>query len=121
MPVSAVRERLFMKCLLVLSLLAAAVLAPAAAAKTSTAATATRLTPGPHRITMTRYANAYCESADNPRAVNASGYYGKWQFDLTTWRRFAPSAWRSTRPDLAPERVQDRAALSVTYDAWPNC
>jgi hypothetical protein len=110
-----------MKRLLVLSLVAPAVLAPTAAAKTMTVATGTRLAPGSDGITTTRYANAYCESADNPRAVNASGYYGKWQFDLTTWRRFAPPAWRSTRPDLAPVWVQDRAALSVTYDAWPNC
>jgi hypothetical protein len=72
-------------------------------------------------LTQIRYANAFCESGGNPRAVNAWGYFGKWQFDWTTWKRFAPKAWRDTRPDQAPEWVQDEAALAVTYDAWPNC
>lgn len=53
--------------------------------------------------------------------MNGYGYYGKWQFDWTTWKRFAPRAWRNVRPDEAPEWIQDEAALAVTYDAWPNC
>ena len=29
---------------------------------------------------------AQCESSGNPRAVNPAGYYGLYQFSLTTWR-----------------------------------
>jgi hypothetical protein len=68
------------------------------------------------------YANSYCESGGNPRAVDPSGtYYGKWQFDQGTWDSFAPPGWRGVNPASAPEYVQDEAAMNVTYDAWPNC
>ena len=68
------------------------------------------------------YANAWCESGGNIHAIGYRGWYrGKWQFDLHTWRTFAPWAWRNTDPAWAPEWVQDKAALAVTYDAWPNC
>lgn len=73
-------------------------------------------------LTRIRYANAYCESGGDPHAVSPRGTYrGKWQFDLPTWRAFAPQRWRYVDPAWAPEWVQDRAALNVTYDAWPHC
>jgi len=75
-------------------------------------------------ITQIRYANAYCESGGNIHAQNVGptwGYYGKWQFSISTWKAYAPRAWRFVRPDLAPEWVQDKAAMNVPYDAWPNC
>jgi len=72
-------------------------------------------------VTQIRYANAWCESSGNIHAVSPYGYRGKWQFDWTTWRRFAPRGWKYADPAWAPEWVQDRAALAVTYDAWPNC
>ena len=74
------------------------------------------------RLTATRWANAYCESAGNPHAIGYRGWYrGKWQFDQRTWDTFAPRAYKGRDPAWAPEWVQDRAALNVTYDAWPNC
>jgi hypothetical protein len=73
-------------------------------------------------ITSIRYASAYCESSGNIHAIGWHGIYrGKWQFDIPTWRAFAPPAWKSADPAYAPEWVQDRAALAVTYDAWPRC
>lgn len=73
-------------------------------------------------ITSIRYANAYCESGGNIHAIGWHGIYrGKWQFDGPTWRAFAPAGWKSADPAYAPEWVQDRAALAVTYDAWPRC
>ena len=69
-----------------------------------------------------RYANAWCESRGNIHAIGYRGWYrGKWQFDTQTWHRFAPRVWRYRDPAWVPEWVQDRAALNVTYDAWPNC
>ena len=68
------------------------------------------------------YANPYCESQGNIHAISYRGLYrGKWQFDWSTWQRFAPRGWKLADPAWAPEWVQDRAALNVTYDAWPNC
>jgi len=68
------------------------------------------------------YANPYCESQGNIHAIGYRGWYrGKWQFDWSTWQRFAPRSWKYADPAWAPEWVQDRAALNVTYDAWPNC
>jgi hypothetical protein len=29
---------------------------------------------------------AQCESGGNPKAVNSAGYYGLYQFSLSTWR-----------------------------------
>src|SRR5262245_23770871 len=77
----------------------------------------------PYRgITQIRFANAWCESGGNIHAIGWHGLYrGKWQFDRSTWRSFAPRGWRYADPAWAPEWVQDRAALAVTYDAWPNC
>jgi transglycosylase-like protein len=73
-------------------------------------------------LTQIRYADAWCESAGNIHAVGYRGWYrGKWQFDWSTWQRFAPRGWKYTDPASAPEWVQDRAAVRVTYDAWPNC
>ena len=69
-----------------------------------------------------RYANPYCESAGNIHAIGYRGLYrGKWQFDWSTWQRFAPRGWKLVDPAWAPEWVQDQTALNVTYDAWPNC
>lgn len=69
-----------------------------------------------------RFANAWCESGGNIHAIGYRGMYrGKWQFSWSTWRTYAPRGWRHVDPAWAPEWVQDRAALAVPYDAWPNC
>lgn len=73
-------------------------------------------------LTQIRYANAYCESSGNIHAIGWHGVYrGKWQFDRTTWKAYAPEGWKYSDPAYAPEWVQDRAALNVPYDAWPRC
>ena len=51
---------------------------------------------------------AACESGGDPTAVNAAGYYGKYQFDLGTWA----SVGGSGNPAEASEAEQDyRASL----------
>jgi soluble lytic murein transglycosylase-like protein len=64
---------------------------------------------------------AACESGGDPTAVNAAGYYGKYQFDLGTWA----SVGGSGNPAEAPEAEQDyRAALlyqRAGASPWPNC
>ncbi len=64
---------------------------------------------------------AACESGGDPTAVNAAGYYGKYQFDLQTWAAVGGSG----NPAKAPEAEQDyRAALLYAQSGsspWPVC
>ncbi len=64
---------------------------------------------------------AACESGGDPTAVNAAGYYGKYQFDESTWA----SVGGSGDPAAAPEAEQDyRAALLYAQSGsspWPVC
>jgi hypothetical protein len=41
--------------------------------------------PGGSAASLNWAALARCESGGNPRAVNPSGYYGLYQFSLSTW------------------------------------
>jgi Transglycosylase-like domain len=66
-------------------------------------------------------ATAQCESGGDYTAVNPAGYYGAYQFDQQTWDAYAPSGYAGVNPAEAPPEVQDAAAASVPYDAWPNC
>jgi hypothetical protein len=62
-----------------------------------------------------------CESGGDYSADTGNGYYGAYQFDQSTWDAYAPSGYSGTNPASAPPAVQDQAAASVPYDAWPNC
>jgi hypothetical protein len=65
---------------------------------------------------------AQCESGGNPSAVSSDGrYYGKYQFDLPTWRAVGGSG----SPADAPESVQDRLAIKLYRERgtapWGRC
>ncbi len=64
---------------------------------------------------------AACESGGDPTAVNAAGYYGKYQFDLGTWAGVGGSG----NPAEASEAEQDyRAGLLYSRagsSPWPVC
>lgn len=64
---------------------------------------------------------AACESGGDPTAVNAAGYYGKYQFDIGTWA----SVGGSGNPAEAPEAEQDMRASMLYARAggspWPVC
>lgn len=64
---------------------------------------------------------ASCESGGSPTAVNAAGYYGKYQFDAGTWAGVGGSGLASE----ASEAEQDyRAALLYARagsSPWPVC
>ncbi len=51
---------------------------------------------------------AKCESGGNPRAVNPSGYYGLYQFSLSTWRSVGGSG---NPADAAPAEQTARAQM----------
>ena len=64
---------------------------------------------------------AGCESGGDPAAVNAAGYYGKYQFDLDTWAAVGGTG----NPAKASEAEQDyRAAILYSQagsSPWPVC
>ena len=64
---------------------------------------------------------AACESGGNYSINTGNGYYGAYQFDLSTWR----SVGFSGRPDLASRSMQDEAARRLQaargWSPWPAC
>jgi soluble lytic murein transglycosylase-like protein len=79
----------------------------------------TGLAPGVSLATLD--AIAACESGGDPTAVNAAGYYGKYQFDMGTWA----SVGGTGNPAEAPEAEQDyRASLLYSQagsSPWSVC
>jgi len=64
---------------------------------------------------------ANCESGGNPRAVNAAGYYGLFQFDLQTWRSVGGSG--NPANASAAEQLMRAKKLYAQRGAspWPVC
>jgi hypothetical protein len=60
-----------------------------------------------------------CESGGDYSIDTGNGYYGAYQFDSGTWDAYGDPQY--SEADEAPPSVQDAAAASVPYDAWPNC
>jgi len=64
------------------------------------------------------YALAMCESNLDPRAYNAAGYHGLFQFDQQTWAAFGEG-------DIYDPAAQSRAAAKLVAagetQRWPNC
>ena len=64
---------------------------------------------------------ANCESGGNPTAVNPAGYYGLYQFSLSTWRAVGGSGKPS---DAASSEQTYRAQILYNRSGagqWPNC
>ncbi|MCX6811601.1 MAG: transglycosylase family protein [Candidatus Berkelbacteria bacterium] len=66
-----------------------------------------------------------CESGNTYERNSGNGYYGAYQFNMSTWRSNAPDGWQDVRPDQAPAAVQDQAALNLYnargFSPWPGC
>ena len=62
-----------------------------------------------------------CESGGNYRINTGNGYYGAYQFDLSTWR----SVGGTGRPDQASPATQDALASRLQaqrgWSPWPAC
>ncbi len=64
---------------------------------------------------------AACESGGDPSANTGNGYYGKYQFSLSTWQAVGGTG----NPAQASEAEQDSRAAQLYARAgasqWPNC
>lgn len=58
---------------------------------------------------------AQCESGGNPRAVNPAGYYGLYQFSLSTW---ASVGGTGNPIDASPEEQLMRAKILQARSGW---
>lgn len=64
---------------------------------------------------------ANCESSGNPRAVNAAGYYGLFQFDLRTWRSVGGSG-NPTNASAAEQLMRAKKLYAQRgASPWPVC
>jgi len=64
---------------------------------------------------------AECESGGNPRAVNPAGYYGLYQFSLSTWRAQGGSG---NPIDASASEQTKRAQIlygKTGASSWPSC
>jgi transglycosylase-like protein len=63
----------------------------------------------------------YCEAGGNYTRNSGNGYYGAYQFSLSTWADYDGYV----RPDLAPPAVQDAKAKATEaargWAPWPAC
>ena len=93
----------------------------AAALNPPEVATTTTTTTGTTTATYSGAASStvMCESGGDYSANTGNGYYGGYQFDSQTWDAYGDSSYAEASD--APPAVQDQAAASVPYDAWPNC
>jgi hypothetical protein len=62
-----------------------------------------------------------CESGDNYQEDTGNGYFGAYQFSLSTWTGLGYPG----RPDLEPYWMQDAAAAHLQamygWGQWPAC
>ena len=67
------------------------------------------------------YALAGCESGHNPRAVSPKGYYGLYQFSLSTWHSVGgqgnPTDWSSNEQTYRAKLLYRARGASP----WPVC
>jgi soluble lytic murein transglycosylase-like protein len=61
---------------------------------------------------------ATCESNLDPRAYNAGGYYGLFQFDAQTWGAYG---YGSIYDPIAQARTAARLLAAGQSFRWPNC
>jgi len=78
-------------------------------------------TPAPGDLTQDFAALRACESGDNYSANTGNGYYGAYQFALSTWLGLGYSGL----PSAAPPATQNAAAYQLYqqdgWSPWPAC
>ncbi len=58
-------------------------------------------------------------------SVNPAGYYGAYQFNLSTWQSNAPEGYKDKLPHTVSPIIQDQAARTLYerrgWQPWPSC
>ena len=81
---------------------------------------------GTKRATSGAFADALarlrsCEAGGRYDRNSGNGYYGAYQFNISTWANYAGY----NRPDLAPPEIQDQKATETYnrrgWQPWPGC
>lgn len=67
----------------------------------------------------------FCESGGDYTRNSGNGFYGAYQFEMATWRGYAPAPYSSMLPSQAPPAIQDQAAQALYQrrgaQPWPVC
>lgn len=67
----------------------------------------------------------FCEAGGDYTRNSGNGFYGAYQFEMGTWRSYAPAPYNNMYPSDAPSDVQDQAALALYQrrgaQPWPVC
>lgn len=67
----------------------------------------------------------FCEAGGDYTTNTGNGFYGAYQFDISTWQSNAPSEYANMLPSEAPASAQDQAALNLYnnrgWQPWPSC
>ena len=62
-----------------------------------------------------------CESGGNYAANTGNGYYGAYQFSLTTWRALGYSGLPSAAAPAVQDAAAQRLQASAGWGQWPAC
>ncbi|MCL3817300.1 resuscitation-promoting factor [Aeromicrobium wangtongii] len=77
--------------------------------------------PKPSSDGLNWAALAKCEAGGNPKAYNAAGYYGLYQFDLQTWRSVGGSGKPSDASASEQTARAQKLYASRGASPWPVC
>jgi len=93
--------------------------AGAAVALAGAGAACTPPQPGPSASAM--YRLRVCESGDNYAINTGNGYYGAYQFDVTTWHGLGYSGLPSSNGPIVQDAAMVKLWQQRGWAPWPAC
>ena len=62
-----------------------------------------------------------CESGGNYREDSGNGYYGAYQFSLSTWRAMGGAGLPNQAPYTVQDTLAERLQANGGWHSWPSC